>query len=57
MIPILAAASVFSTIDKVAGAATSEWKQLTATGQGSGKTDTTAAPGSFAALLAQISNK
>jgi hypothetical protein len=57
MIPILAAASAISTIDKIASAAGSEWKQLTAAGQGSGKTSATAAPGSFAALLAQISNK
>jgi hypothetical protein len=53
MIPILAATSVLSTIDKVASAAASEWKQLTT----NGKTNTTGAPGSFAALLAQISSK
>jgi hypothetical protein len=50
MIPILAAASAISTIDKVASGVLSQWKHLTSPGQATGKP---AASSSFAALLAE----
>jgi hypothetical protein len=49
MIPVLAAASAISTIDKVASAALSQWKHLTSLGQANGKPG---ASDSFATLLA-----
>jgi len=48
MIPILAAASVISTIDKVATGVLSQWKQFISPTQANAKPD---AAGSFAALL------
>jgi hypothetical protein len=58
MIPILAAASAISMIDKIADTAASSWKHLTATSHTDNKTNETASAGSFAAALAaQIAKK
>jgi hypothetical protein len=54
MIPIFAAASAISTIDKVAGCAISEWKHLTSAQQTVAKPEPKADSGAFAALLGTL---
>jgi hypothetical protein len=52
MIPILAAASAISTLDKAASGLLSQLKHPGSPGQPSTKSEAKAAPGSFASFLA-----
>jgi len=56
MIPILAASSVIGSIDKIAHAAASEWKQVTSASSVNGKSDVASGASSFGAVLAAVAN-
>lgn len=51
MIPLFAAATAISTVDKIGNTAISQWKHLAAAGHAGGKQQTGATSDSFGALL------